>query len=168
MIKKAKYEIVCWWYSCERIYNDIRCWFRHNFNKHHWNVIKSAIKGHPFDYCYLLDLEYAKLNEMYHYFSTSDIAEDNPKTAREIKLAMKLNRIISEEENLYDYIRNGKGLGFDYKCLVNVNLNNIDRFIKYSPEVKFISDKMPHYLYIEKAKNLYGELMKHKIFTWWD
>lgn len=166
MIKKMKYEIACWWYSCQRKYNDICCWFRHNFNKHHWKVVKSAIKGHPFDYCYLLDLEYAKLNEMYHYFSTSDIAEDNPKTAREIKLAMKLNRIISEEE-VYEYIKDENG-HFQYKCLVNVNLNNIDRFIKHSPEVKFISDKMPHYLYIEKAKNLYGELMKHKIFTWWD
>lgn len=166
MIKKFIYNITSWWYSCKRTYNDIRCWFRHNFNKHHWKVVKSAIKGYPFDYCYLLDLEYVKLNEMYHYFSTSDIAEDNPKTAREIKLAMNLNRIICEEENSYDYIRNDAG--FDYKCLVKVNLKNINRFVKNSDEIKFISDKMPHLLYIIKAKNLHGELMKHKIYNWWD
>ena len=168
MIKKAKYNITSWWYSCQRKYNYICCWFRHNFNKHHWEVVKSAIKGYPFDYCYLLNLEYAKLNEMYHYFSTSDIAEDNPKTAREIKLAMNLNRIICEEEKLYDCIRNGNGKGFNYKCLVKVNLKNINRFVKNPDEIKFISNSMPHLLYMSKTKHLYGELMKHKIYKWWD
>lgn len=151
-------------YKVQRIYNDVRCWFRHCFNKHHWKVIKEAILGYPFDYCYLWELEKAKLVEMQKFFEESNITIDDPKTAKEINLAIKLLDIMLFEDDLYEFNHRTR----EYECLVKVNTNNIDRFIFNQCEKNFILDKMPHELYVVKAKHLYYELMKNKIRGWWN
>lgn len=145
-------------------YYDIRCWFRHNFNKHHWNVVKTAYKGYPFDFGYLLSLEKAKLQEMLHYFNNADIIEDYKPIQKDIKLSLKLLDIICEEELTFTYEKRG---GFEYKCLVNVNLNNGHRYFN-EKELEFVKNKIPHMLYIAKAKHLYYKLLEYKIETWWD
>lgn len=152
------------YYYLRNKYYDIKCWFRHNFNKHHWNVVKSAYKGYPFDFGYLWELEKAKLQEMLHYFNHADIIEDYKPIQKDIKLALKLLDIIREEELTFTY-RNGKE--FEYKCLVNVNLNNGYRYFN-EKELEFVKNKMPHMLYMAKAKRLYYKLLEYKIETWWD
>lgn len=153
-------------YTIRRIYNDAKCWFRHCFNKNHWKVVKEAILGYPFDYCYMWQLERAKLVEMQKFFESSDLTVDDSKIAKEISLAIKLLDIILFEDDLYEYNHKTK----EYKCLVKVNTNNMHRFSKVENEEikKFVIDHMLHKLYITKAKHLYYELMKNKIRTWWN
>ena len=55
-IKDAYYYLV--WQ-----YRDVKCWCRHNLTKAHFNVVKAAWLGYPFDYSYIYELEKAKLEE---------------------------------------------------------------------------------------------------------
>lgn len=163
-------------YYIKRKYCDIKCWCRYNLNKHHWKVIKSAIKGYPFDFCYMWDLEKAKLEEMLNYFKHGNIIlpEDYEIIIRDIKLAIKLLDIIREEELTFSYEFNSSDdnkevCGFDYECLVNVNTNNAYRFMNtHTNELEYAINRMPHLVYIAKAKHLYYKLMEYKIEHWWD
>ena len=157
------------YYYMVRKWNDLKCWCRYNLNRYHWNVIKKAICGYPFDYSYMLDLQRAKLEEMYNYFLHSNITEDSPIIRRDLKLIIKLLKIINEEKLCFTYEppRNIFSNSI-YKCLVNVNLNNIDRFVKNDREKKLIKEKMQHELYLYKAKNLYYKLLMNRMETWWD
>ena len=101
---------------------------------------------------------------MLHYFNHADIIEDYKPIQKDIKLALKLLNIIREEELTFTY-RNGKEL--EYKCLVNVNLNNGYRYFN-EKELEFVKNKMPHMLYMAKAKRLYYKLLEYRIETWWD
>lgn len=161
-------------YYITRKYNDIRCWCRHNLNKHHWKVVKYAIKGYPFDFGYIWDLEKAKLEEMLNYFSKANIIlpEDYELIIRDIKLAIKLLDIIREEELTFEYKPTEdfeRLTGFDYECLVNVNTNNAHRFINpRTDNLEFAINRMPHLVYLAKAKHLYYKLMEYRIEHWWD
>ena len=60
------------YYWSIRTFKDARLWCRYNITKEHWNVVKKAWLGYPFDYSYIYELEKAKLQELYAYFSTAD------------------------------------------------------------------------------------------------
>ena len=157
------------YYYMVRKWSDLKCWCKHNLNRYHWKTVKKAWCGYPFDYNYMLDLQQAKFEEMYNYFQNSDIVADAHMIRRDLKLIIKLLKIIREEELCFTYDINGDSFKRgQYRCLVNVNLNNIDRFVKNEKEKKFIKEKMQHELYIYKAKNLYYKLLMNRLETWWD
>lgn len=165
-MKFTDYISTPFWYI-QRKYTDIRCWFRLCFNKNHFKVIKEAICGYPFDYCYMWSLQRSKLKEMLEYFKKSNITEDNWRIVRDLNLAINFLDIMINEDELYEYTP-GKNWPGNYKCLINVNLTNIDRFVKNKDDKDFIINKMQHNLYVLKVKNLYYKLLQERSEAWWD
>lgn len=146
-----------------RKFLDIKAFFRYNFNKRHLNVVKTAYKGYPFDFYFIWKLERAKLQEMLHYFENAKIIDNYKPIIRDIRLALKLLNIVMEEELVFSY-KNGNL--FKYECLVDVNLRNCKRYFN-KEDSEFIY-RMPHILYLAKAKKLYYKLLEYRIETWWD
>ena len=138
--------------------------------------------NHPYDYGYLLELEREKLKDMYKYFSTSDIIEDEWVLARDCKLAIALLDIILGNDSSYDvYFAEGAKIGEGrYVIRKYVNDSNINRFMnrdickKYriASSKKNENDNLPiiirDELRIEKAWNLYCKLREYRLRTWWD
>lgn len=160
------------WYACQRAYQDLRCWFHHNFNMSHWNLVKESITSYPFDYSYFYSIQLVKLRQMYEYFRKSDLTESDKIVARDIKLAISLLEIFCEYRDLYHYEYSLKdsrwldvfGRNAKYVCDVKVNTRNINRF----DHKKIVVEKFPHELYIEKAKTLYFKILKERSQNWWN
>ena len=104
-----------------------------------YKVVDEAMNGHWFDYGYLYNIEYAKLSEMKSNFEKYGMSTDNDNIIRQIDLAMKLLKIISDETDLFDFVDNEQSkyssigskewLGNKkYVCKVNVNHKNAKRF----------------------------------------
>ena len=136
----------------------------------------------PWDYSYLLRLEREKLKDMYKYFSTADIIEDEWVLARDCKLAIALLDIILGDDSSYDvYFAEGAKIGEGrYVIRKYVNDYNIDRFLhpdickKYRIEStkKNKNNNLPiifrDELRVEKAWNLYCKLREYNLRSWWD
>ena len=160
------------------IFKRIKYYFKY-FTKYKLNIIIEAFKTQPYDYYYLLKLKKAKLQEMLYYFENSKISCDDPKVAKDIKLAIQLLNIIDETKNTFTYItpeRNPKIIseehsvllpGAYYKCLVKVNLKNKMRFVKTDNDI-YSFEQFPDILYITKAENLYYKLLKERLNTWYN
>lgn len=163
-----------YFYIIKRFYEDITCWFRYNFNKKKWNLVKNSITDYPFDYCYIWNLEKCKLEEILYYFENNCHIENNNDIIKEIKLALVLLQIIIDDGyTLYSYESNMEIKDNDvifvpnkYKCNIYVNTNNYYRFV--NEKYKEFYEKYPHNLYVEKAKYLYYKLLNNKIRNWWD
>ena len=56
-------------------FREVRCWFRHCFNKQHFKTVWCAFKAHPWDYGFTYDVLRARLVEQYEYFKKSDIGD---------------------------------------------------------------------------------------------
>ena len=56
---------------------------------------------------------------------------------------------------------------FKYRCLVNVNTKNIDRFVT-DKKSQYYYLKNPHELYLRKAKYLYHKIRYEHDGEWWD
>lgn len=154
-------------YTINRWYDSTKCWFRYNFNKKKWNLIKTSIKTYPFDHYYIWDLEKSKLEESLYYFENHYYTERNPDIIKEIKLALKLlNIIIEDGEGLYEWINDEESLKKSYKCNIYVNTNNYHRFVNEKYKEMYL--EYQHELYVEKAKYLYYKLLTYKIKNWWD
>lgn len=144
-------------------------WFYWNFNKYHWRVIKEAILGYPWDFDYAYRLERAKLDEMRHYFKHKGIAENRLLASIRIAKMIKMidiftERIETSSYNIVGDINTGK---IEYKCLVNVNLKNIHRFIK-EDENKNYYIQHPDEIYKLKAKHLYEKMRAEWMESFWD
>ena len=50
--------------SIKSKYYAVRAWFKYHFTKNNFNIIKTVLKGYPWDYGYLYDLERVKIKEM--------------------------------------------------------------------------------------------------------
>ena len=87
--------------------------------------------NHPYDYAYLLMLEREKLKDMYEYFSSANIIENEWIRARDCKLAIALLDIILNDDSSYDvYFPERAGIGEGrYVIRKYVNDYNIDRFL---------------------------------------
>ena len=163
------------WYTCQRAYHDLRCWFHHNFNMTHWKLVKESITSYPFDYSYFYSIQLVKLRQMYAYFNKSDITEDDIRIAKDIKLAISLLEIFCEKRDLYHYeysLKDSQWLGVfggnaKYVCDVKVNIKNLNRFDRFDHK-KIAVEKFPHELYIEKAKTLYFKILKERSQNWWN
>ena len=150
--------------------------------KYRWNVIREAISGKPWDHCFILYLERAKLEEMEHYFKYHGIAENHIEVSNKIALMIKMLDIFTERIETASYTTEGDNyLETDpetglfrineskvkYECLVNVNLRNIDRFIKEESEKKYCLEH-PDELYRIKAHYLYEKMRYEWLETFWD
>ena len=154
-------------------FDKLNSYIKH-FTRYKWGIIKESFKTQPYDYSYLLMLEKVKLNEMYHYFKNSDISYEDPRIAKDIKLAISLLDIIDQTKDTFEfkstYNTEGDNLtvgGTTYKCLVNVNMRNLKRFIPTNGD-DTLYKAWPDILYTEKAKRLYYKLLQERLDTWWN
>lgn len=144
------------------------------FNKVKYKTIDECINGYAFDFGYLYNLELAKLKEMVDYFTKYGISEDNEKYVRQMKLAIRLLKIVIDEGGYhFDYNKDSNGKIVytslhKYVCDVKVNTKNADRFVNNKYEKEFYVNKFPHELYLLKAKYLYHKLRNDFEQTWWD
>lgn len=105
--------------------------------------------------------------QMLEYFQLSVIAETS-KIVRDLKICINLLDIILENTTVIDKSATGIMWPKDGEKFYNrhINTNNMFRFISKKYE-SFYTDNLDEY-YIEKAKHLYFEILKNRIFTWWD
>lgn len=118
-----------------------------------------------FDYGFMLSIEKRIMQSMQKYFETSNIAEGNDETARELKLCLS---VLDEMEKCTEYWYAEEKEG--HKPIKVINTNNAPDKIK-----ELIKDKdTPHnrafqYDWYEyKCWRLYNLIRCHKMKTWWD
>lgn len=151
-----------------------------------YNVVDESLNGHWFDYGYLYNIELAKLIEMRDAFKEKGISVDNEKYVRQMDLAIKLLRIVIEDDCFHfehypdehgkivfeNYIdESGKMVSVSnmkYVCDVKVNLKNAKRFVKDEEVMDFYTERYPHELYLLKAQYLYHKLRFYFEQYWWD
>ena len=163
-------------------YHSIRSWFKFTFNKNHIRLMKEAYRGRPWDFGYLWDLEYAKIKEMADYLEKSNRFVGVEYVVRDMRICLSLIEIFSDKRDLFhfdgkllnDEKCNGgvivKAVGipdFEYKCHVNVNLKNINRFVDDKDAQKWYI-KYPHEFYELKARYLYHKIRREREMKWWD
>lgn len=166
-------------YRIKIFFTDLRCWFRHCFNKRKLNTIKTVTNAYPFDYAYKYEIDKAWFKEQLAYFEKTKII-DATNIVRRIKLALSLLDIITEERTLVTVTRTFKyeydpvedlPYNFDTKLNVYVNTRNAKRFIRNWDSIpSAVADKpiMQAELYREKAYKLYYRLMEQYSREWWD
>lgn len=144
------------YYKCYWLWKDIRGWWWHNMNKAHFHLVKEAWLSYPFDFAFLYELEKAKLQEMYAYFSKAKyLYPDNYASyCRDISICIKLIDIFLEEEANPD---------------VYINKRNWKRFMDFE-EDRFddFFEKFPGILRAYKARHLYYKIRLYKTEHWWD
>ena len=163
-------------------YHSIRSWFKFTFSKNHIRLMKEAYKGRPWDFGYLWDLEYAKIKEMADYLEKSNRFVGVEYVVRDMRICLSLIEIFSDKRDLFHFDRrllndekcNGgvtvKAVGipdFEYKCHVNVNLKNINRFVDDKDKQKWYI-KCPYEFYELKARYLYHKIRREREMKWWD
>ena len=141
-------------------------------NKRSRKLIYDAATGFDFDYSYLLALELDKLRNMRDFIAAKGMSIHHRYTAQTIDRAIRvLEAYLNKDTFTYHCKTDIDGNAYwgegEYKCLVNVNLKNIHRFIKHPDAVKYAEDQ-PHELYHVKALSLYHKLREHYMATWWD
>ena len=163
-------------------YHSIRSWIKFTFNKNHIRIMKEAYRGRPWDFGYLWDLEYAKIKEMADYLEKSNRFVGVEYVVRDMRICLSLIEIFSDKRDLFHF--DGKLLNdekcnrgvivkavgipdFEYKCHVNVNLKNINRFVDDKDAQKWYI-KYPHELYELKARYLYHKIRREREMKWWD
>ena len=166
-------------------YRAARTWIRqHLLHKESWQLLKQWFVGYPWDYCYLLNLEQAKLREMIAYHERNRAFVGWEKVVRDMKICVSLIDIITEKRSLFHFNggltfkepdENGNvevtGENLGYVCAVKVNMKNVDRFIgsyKESDAIRRVYEHSPHELYIVKAQALYHKIRAEREMAWWD
>lgn len=165
-----------------KAYRSIRSWFKFTFSKNHIRLMKEAYKGRPWDFSYLWDLEYAKIKEMADYIEKSNSFVGVEYVVRDMRICLSLIEIFSDKRDLFHFdekllndekcnrgvIVEGVGIpDFEYKCHVNVNLKNINRFVDNKEAQKWYIE-YPHELYELKARYLYHKIRREREMGWWD
>ena len=158
----------------------IEGWFRYHFTKDFWRIILTALKGYPWQDNFLYELERSKIQEMMNYHKKKQRFVNVEYVIRDMQICLNLIDIMMNEESFYDYdgniyfTKSEDGYyeikstdDFKYKCLINVNLKNIDRFI-IDEKAKQYYIEHPHELYLLKAKYLYHKIRYEHDSEWWD
>ena len=166
--------------SLKNKYYEVRAWFRYHFKKDFLHVLKVVLKSYPWDYAYLYEIEQAKILEMMNYHKKHQRFVGWEQVVRDMQICYNLIDIFTEKKDLFHYTGNLKFVPVEnsdsveikddnlvYHCLVNVNTNNVDRFITHPEEKKWLL-RHPHELYIKKAKYLYHKIRLENDGKWWD
>lgn len=144
----------------------IKWWIKTHFTKQHLRMAWKAFVSNPYDFSCTEELMRYRLLDLLHYFE-GVIYIDTKEIISRIKLAIKLNEIITQEEDLFTYEPNvnSEDKHLQYKCLVKVNLRNMNRF---SQDPYELYELFPHELYIVKAKHLYYKILYENSWMWGD
>jgi len=148
------------------------------FNKQHLKTVWATFMADPNSFYDTEEITYHRLIELEHHFvqlcmQYPDYHQEYTSVLKQIRLAMKLNRIICNDgDDLYDICNAGdirnefQSFTSRYKCKVKVNLKNADRFV----DVKTLQfyTRFPHELYLMKVKNLYYMILNNYAFNWVD
>ena len=145
---------------------------RKNKNK---QLLRLASKFQPWDFGYMLEIEKQMLRQMQEYHEHSNIIEDNPVIARQIKWAIKLLNIADETESAWRC--SGAMFGPDadkkpYKSWITtyVNTRNWRRFFNIPDHVNTDWSKchVQDHLRQQKAWYIYNKLRYYYLQTFWD
>lgn len=127
-------------------------------------LVKLATQFQPWDYGFNLEIEREMFKKQYEFFSSDKpIAVGSERVAREVKLAIKLLRIIMEEDSAVSW--GGLKNPNKWTLVKYVNIKNASRF-----GVNEHLDK-PVFLDLlrqEKAWYLYNKLRFYRLRTFWD
>lgn len=123
------------------------------------------IWGKPWDFSYLLILEYHKIKEMRDYHQKRQFFEGWEYVVRDLSLCLKLIDIILE--------RDKRGFSYDSnKMIAYVNTRNAKRFGSdwemFNHPKKRISELLKESLRIKKALFLYNKIRAYNTLSWWD
>lgn len=165
--------------SFKQKYYSVISWLRYHTSKDFFKILKELLKSYPYDNCYLLRIERAKLLEMINYHKKVQGFVGWEKCVRDMKICVSLIGIMIEDEDLFHF--NGDLIfnknenneyeinhtpDFEYICDVSVNTKNINRFISDNKMQKFYLEH-PHELYVKKATYLYHKIRYEREFEWW-
>lgn len=124
------------------------------------------IWGKPWDYAYLLQLEYHKIKEFRDYHQKRQFFEGWEQVVRDLNLCLKLIDIILERDRLRFDVSTGKMRTY-------VNTKNIHRFYNTS-QVEHIKKSYVNTPVFQdsfrtkKALYLYNKIRTYSLFSWWD
>lgn len=144
------------WWGIERYFRNL------------WRYRKFLWSDNDFDYGYLDEIIYTKLQFMKKYFEKANIAEDSEKYSQEINLALRLADIFMEKEVF-------EGDEIYYSGYVNTQ--NIKRFFpsfeknggyKRMEEDDDFQKITKTELRMKKAKNCFLKILREKEEYWWD
>lgn len=165
-------------------YYAVRAWFKYHFTKNNFNIIKTVLKGYPWDYGYLYELEKAKIKEMADYIEKRKMFVGWEQVVRDMRICINLIDIFTEKRDLFHYDGKVKYVPYKennsaeelyeidtsdlkYYIKVYVNTKNAKRFLR-EEQIDFCTNKHPHELYIAKAKALYHKIRLERDGSWWD
>ena len=149
-----------------------------HFRRDFWKLLKTVLKGYPWDQSYLYAVEKAKIEEMCKYHERTHRFENCEYVIRDMKICIGLIEIFNEKEtDLFHYTGEVKYLpiegtddveidprGLEYHCDVYVNTRNASRFLSEDQQKCW----HPHALYVEKARRLYHKIRVECDYEWWD
>lgn len=123
------------------------------------------IWGKPWDFAYLLELEYHKIKEMRDHHKKHQSWEGCEIAIRDMTTCLNLIDIILEKDKRrYDVYTNNNR--------THINIRNAKRFANYFEGKVFekseVSAVIKNMLRIEKALYLYNKIRAYKMLTWWD
>lgn len=151
-------------------YNNLRTWFKYNFNKRYFKMAKAVHTSRPWDYGYFEDIMRHWLDYQIAYFEKSHIVVGWERILKELKLAKSLLDIMTEEKPVRtcNFFK-----GTVDVMLVHVNTKNAHRFFRNLPETFDFEDPWAgpvrkEALYREKAHKLFYRLLEERSRTWWD
>jgi len=200
--KKCKSNKVCEWiddyilwyvYSKPKsAYYSVRGWFRSNFNKYHWRLVKQAFLSNPWDGFYLLELEELQIDKQIHWFDHHQnmIDEQYNEIVRSLRWAKHCIHIMNNETDYFHFdggVEDGetKPVGDNSKFALReikldnlvyrydgpyLNKRNAKRFLNNSVlESDFFKNgNYDHEYYIAKARHLYYKIREKYTDYWWD
>lgn len=131
-------------------------------NSKNKKLIKLASRFMPFDYAYALYLEKQALTQMADYLDNSDIAYGNKENAADIRLALKLLAIATDD--VYQF----QNYNSDGSMTVYVNTKNWNRFLPKAIGYNWDKPILQNALRCEKAWYLYNKIRLERMKAWWD
>lgn len=137
---------------------------KNNPNK---KLLKLAASFKPWDFAYMLDLEKQALIQMQKYHEESNLIEDNPKIAKQIKLAISLLNIADGTDSAWKHSGSHCEHNFTQWVDRHINTKNSKRFINHNIKNFNTPIFLDDFRKI-KAWHLYNKLRSRYMFTWWD
>lgn len=173
------------WNGIVDFYLKVRGWVRYHTKKDFFKLLWTVLKGYPWDYSYMYELERAKLVEMIGYQKRTLRFVGVERVIRDMELCVSLIDIITERKQLFTFegepiwkdmedknLKEFDGSNIKYKCLVNVNTRNAERFFnrkKFSDNMwNYLLTDDKHEIYKTKARYLYEKIRLEHMEEWWD
>lgn len=129
-----------------------------------WKLLQKAYKFKPWDYGFMLDLERACYEQMIPYYEKYGHLVNHEEVARDLKLAIKLIDIITEDDVAYDMAESSEVDKWQFYLTKYINTKNSSRF----GLSKLDQPVLVNGLRVKKALYLYHKLRYYKLRTWWD